>query len=206
MLRCFSPRLYPKAAANRHTVTWLTCMSIDIHTVYVDWYCILYVICLTVCQSRYIKACISIDIYISIDIQYPIDHIWATSWQNRQNGMCAQPRLSSGHLASLIRVFAFRMKKAWVLSYPLNASEDSDQTGRMPRLIWVFAGCTVILWFCHEAAHIYLHWHTICSQPYISIAILYVDQHIRYCMLIGIWAEGWTQVLLFDITNMKKVL
>ena len=24
-------------------------------------------------------------------------------------------------------------------------SEDSDQTGRMPRLIWVFAGCTVIL-------------------------------------------------------------
>ena len=24
-------------------------------------------------------------------------------------------------------------------------SEDSDQTGQMPRLIWVFAGCTVIL-------------------------------------------------------------
>ena len=24
-------------------------------------------------------------------------------------------------------------------------SEDSDQTGRMPRLIWVFAGCTPIL-------------------------------------------------------------
>ena len=24
-------------------------------------------------------------------------------------------------------------------------SQDSDQTGRMPRLIWVFAGCTVIL-------------------------------------------------------------
>ena len=24
-------------------------------------------------------------------------------------------------------------------------SEDSDQTGRMPKLIWVFAGCTVIL-------------------------------------------------------------
>ena len=23
--------------------------------------------------------------------------------------------------------------------------KDSDQTGRMPRLIWVFAGCTVIL-------------------------------------------------------------
>ena len=24
-------------------------------------------------------------------------------------------------------------------------SEDSDQTGQMPRLIWVFAGCTLIL-------------------------------------------------------------
>ena len=26
-------------------------------------------------------------------------------------------------------------------------SEDSDQTGRMPRLIWVFAGCTVTVGF-----------------------------------------------------------
>ena len=40
-----------------------------------------------------------------------------------------------GRPPSLIRVFAVRMKKAWVLSYPLNDSEDSDQTGRMPRLI-----------------------------------------------------------------------
>ena len=32
-------------------------------------------------------------------------------------------------------------------------SEDSDQTGRMPRLIWVFAGRTLIFWFCHVAAH-----------------------------------------------------
>ena len=51
------------------------------------------------------------------------------------------------HPPCLIRVFAVRMKKAWFLSYPLSAreddwahSEDSDQTGRMPRLIWVFAG------------------------------------------------------------------
>ena len=33
-------------------------------------------------------------------------------------------------------------------------SEDSDQTGRMPRLIRVFDGRTLIFcWFCHEAAH-----------------------------------------------------
>ena len=36
----------------------------------------------------------------------------------------------------------------WVAKDPsfLRAdSEDSDQTGRLPRLIWVFAGCTLIL-------------------------------------------------------------
>ena len=36
----------------------------------------------------------------------------------------------------------------WVAKDPsfLHAdSEDSDQTGRMPRLIWVFAGCTITL-------------------------------------------------------------
>ena len=38
-------------------------------------------------------------------------------------------------------VFAVRMKKATHCAH----NEDSDQTGRMPRLIWVFAGRTVIL-------------------------------------------------------------
>ena len=48
--------------------------------------------------------------------------IWATSWQNQKNGMCAQRTLRS----------------AWASA----DSEDSDQTGRM--LIWVFARRT-----CH---------------------------------------------------------
>ena len=48
--------------------------------------------------------------------------IWATTWQNQQNG-CAPSEDSDqpGHPPSLIRVFAVRMKKAWVLSYPLSA-------------------------------------------------------------------------------------
>ena len=43
----------------------------------------------------------------------------------------------------------------WVAKSPgfLHAdSEDSYQTGRMPRLIWGFAGRT-LCWFCHEVAH-----------------------------------------------------
>ena len=71
--------------------------------------------------------------------------IWAASWQNQQNGMCAQRRLRSvwasaqSHQSSLCA--------QWVAKDPscLHAdSKDSDQTGRMPRLIWVFAGRT-----CH---------------------------------------------------------
>ena len=47
---------------------------------------------------------------------------WAASWQNIQNE-CAPSEDSDqpGHPPSLIRVFAVRMKKAWVLSYPLSA-------------------------------------------------------------------------------------
>ena len=47
---------------------------------------------------------------------------WATTWQN-QKKECAPSEDSDqpGHPPSLIRVFAVRMKKAWVLSYPLSA-------------------------------------------------------------------------------------
>ena len=50
-----------------------------------------------------------------------------------------------GWASSLIRVFAVRMKKAGSLATHWAHSEDSDQTGRMPRLIWVYAGRKVIL-------------------------------------------------------------
>ena len=45
---------------------------------------------------------------------------WAAAWQNKQND-CAPSKDSDqpGHAPSLIRVFAVRMKKHWVLSYPL---------------------------------------------------------------------------------------
>ena len=47
---------------------------------------------------------------------------WAATWQNQQCG-CALSEDSDqpGHPPSLIRVFAVRMKKACVLSYPLSA-------------------------------------------------------------------------------------
>ena len=48
--------------------------------------------------------------------------IWAVTRQNQQND-CVPSEDSDqpGHPPSPIRVFAVRMKKAWVLSYPLSA-------------------------------------------------------------------------------------
>ena len=71
--------------------------------------------------------------------------IWAATWQNQQNE-CAPNEDSDlpGHPPSLISVFAVRMKKAWVLSYPL--SKDSDQT---ESLLVAHSFC----WFCHVVAH-----------------------------------------------------
>ena len=47
---------------------------------------------------------------------------WAASCQNQRTD-CAPSEDSAqpGHPPSLIRIFAVRMKKAWVLSYPLSA-------------------------------------------------------------------------------------
>ena len=45
---------------------------------------------------------------------------------DKTNKMACAPSKDSdqpGHPPSLIRVFAVRMKKAWVLSYPLSAQE-----------------------------------------------------------------------------------
>ena len=47
---------------------------------------------------------------------------WAATWQNQQCGYApSEDSDQPGHPPCLIRVFAVRMKKAWVLSYPLSA-------------------------------------------------------------------------------------
>ena len=50
-----------------------------------------------------------------------------------------------GHLLSLIRVFAVRMRKAWVLSYPLSTQRRLWSDWADAQLIWVFARCTATL-------------------------------------------------------------
>ena len=88
----------------------------------------------------------------------------AASWQNQQNGMGAQRRLRSAWACAQSDQ-SLRCCVQWVAKDPrfLHAiSEDSDQTGRMPRLIWVFARRT-----CHFVGFVIrrlivlldLNWH-----------------------------------------------
>ena len=71
--------------------------------------------------------------------------IWTTTWQNKDNDMCAQRRLRSAWATAQSD---HNLRCAWrnlvSLATHWAHSEDSDQAGRMPRLIWVFAGRT-----CH---------------------------------------------------------
>ena len=96
-------------------------------------------------------------------MQCAVLHNWATSWQNQQCG-CASSEDSdqSGHLPSLIRVLAVRMKKAWVLSYPLSTNAQADLSLR-----WVhshFVGfvtsqlnCCVFIILCYHKYQKKLH-------------------------------------------------
>ena len=73
-------------------------------------------------------------------------NICAASWQNQQNGMCAQRRLRSAWASAQSDQSSLSAwRKLGSLATHWAHSEDSDQTGRMSRLIWVFSGRTVIL-------------------------------------------------------------
>ena len=71
-----------------------------------------------------------------------IQHV-SPSCQNQQNGMCAQQRLGSAWAsAESDQSSLSAWRKLRSLATHWAHSKDSDQTGQMPRLIWVFAGRT----------------------------------------------------------------
>ena len=68
-------------------------------------------------------------------------------------------------------------------------SEDSDQTGRMPRLIWVFAGRTVILLVLSRGGSFHLRW----------------THAFKYCYYHHTPWEDLKTYLPFDVTNFNFV-
>ena len=67
---------------------------------------------------------------------------WAASWQNQQNGMCAQQRLRSAWASTQSDQSLHCPHEA---KLPIECTVKTDQTVWMPRLIWVLAGGTVML-------------------------------------------------------------
>ena len=76
-------------------------------------------------------------------------------WHDKTNKMSMRPAKTQISLGIRPVWSESSLCAQWVAKNPmfLHAdSEDSDQTGRMPRLIWVFAWRTLACWFCHVAA------------------------------------------------------
>ena len=70
----------------------------------------------------------------------------------------AKTQNQPGHPHSLIRVFADRMKKGWVLGYPSSAQQRlwsfwADAQADLS-LCWAYMP---FFWFCHGAAQIWIH-------------------------------------------------
>ena len=78
---------------------------------------------------------------------------------------------------------------SWVLGYPRSHSKDYDQTGRIPRLIWVFAGCTGHLLVLSRGGSYHLHlldWvcllQLLCTSIF-QICYFYIGSDNFYCYL-----------------------
>ena len=92
-----------------------------------------------------VSKCNSSRTMLSMLEKYIASNIWATSLQNQQNDLC--PEKTQTNLGIHPVWFESPLSTQWVAKDPsfLHAdSEDSDQTGLMPRLLWIFAGRT-----CH---------------------------------------------------------
>ena len=93
--------------------------------------------------AQVLTRMLSIKLHKVASLQVPPHSIWATSWQNQQCG-CApsedsdQPGLGIRPVWSESSLSAWR--KVGSLATHWMHSEGSDQTGQMPRLIWVFVG------------------------------------------------------------------
>ena len=101
-------------------------MEIFLSAVRQDFLCALFAICWYFENKERWNEALRENVAVGLNLYEPR--------HDKTNKMTAPSEDSDqpGHPPSLIRVFTVRMKKAWVLSYPLSASEDSDQTGRLP--------------------------------------------------------------------------
>ena len=82
---------------------------------------------------------------------------WACAGQNQENDLCAQQRQISLGIRPVWSVCC-QHEESLGLQLPMECTEKTDQTGQMPRLIWVLIGHT-----CHFVGFVMrqliLEWH-----------------------------------------------
>ena len=81
--------------------------------------------------------------------------IWATSWQNQQNGMCAQWRLRSAWAsAQSDQSLRCPHEESWDPYLPIECTAKTlIRLGGCPGWSESSLGAESFCWFCHEAAH-----------------------------------------------------
>ena len=114
--------------------------------------------------------------------QWRLRSAWASA-QSDQSLRCPHeeslgPKLPIKRMPSLIRVFAVRMKKAWVLSYPLSAQRRLIRLDGCPGWSESSLGAQSLCWFWHVVAHM----HAGHSVGLLSLSAA-SSSHI--------WAQSW---------------
>ena len=92
-------------------------------------------------------------------------------WQNQQTGMCSQRRLRSAWAsAQSDQSLHCPHEESLGPQLPIKCTAKTDQTGRMPRLIWVFAGRT-----CHFVGFVTMRLICVPSKSYLIRTIYMVS-------------------------------
>ena len=104
---------------------------------------------------------------------------WATTWQIQQNECGpAKTQISLG----IRSVWSESSLSAWrnlgSLATHWAHSEDSDQVWPIPRLNWVFAGCTVTLGFSNVAAHLLFYLKPVSLMFFSNLRTTYVRTEV----------------------------
>ena len=132
-------------------------------------------------RNIYFDACIIFKVTSPYEKKYLChDMIKPTKW------VCAQRRLRSAWAFATSDESSLCVQ--WKTKDPrlFHADSDSDQTGPMPRLIWVFAGRTVILLVLSCRSSDVLHW-----------SFWHWQQHPVYCCVC--FNMTWRRNLAFSI-------
>ena len=148
---------------------------------------------------------------ISTEDHYRSPDYWAEPPHDKTNKMACAPIKDSdfqtGHPPSLIKVFAVRMKKAWVLSYPMSAQRRlwSDWVDAQAHLSLRWAHLP-FCWFCHGASQLMMQllleiarkWHNLRPYPASGIKKKNNKRHIE-CISGVIKTKSKATTFLFPI-------